>query len=305
MDDRKADILKNLPKSPGVYEMLDSSDRVVYVGKSVNLKNRVSSYFSKNPKWHKAKNMQPFIKNIRITKKDTDLEARYLECRKIHELQPFYNSQMKRSKRGVYLSFDHRREPLSISYEKAENRIGPLKNIHRLKGLINSLSCLYPISKERGEYRYSFYPIPRRTRKEELEGTRETLSNCFKDLEEYGKFIESLEKKMKEASAEFLYGRAAFYRDLIVELKYFEKEVHDFSRFIKKKYIFKVETEKGRKLFYIRHGLIEESCYLKGKRYEEILLEEGGIDQRLRLKLQAVVYHYINSCSKNQLEEIG
>lgn len=305
MEDRKTNILKNLPKSPGVYEMLDSSGRVVYVGKSVNLKNRVSSYFLKNPKWRKAKNMQPFIKNIRITKKDTDLEARYLECRKIHELQPFYNSQMKRSKRGIYLSFDHTREPLTISYEKAENRIGPLKNIHRLKRLISSLSCLYPVLKRGEEYSYSFYPIPRRVIKEELEGTRETLSNCFKDREEYGKFIESLEKKMKEASAEFLYGRAAFYRDLILELKYFEKEVHEFSRFIKREYILKMETEKGRKLFYIRHGLIEESCYLKGKRYEEIFLEEGEIDGRLRLKLQAVVYHFVNSCDKKQLQEIG
>ena len=104
MDEKIISILKDLPGEPGVYEMLDSFQRVIYVGKSVNLRNRVRSYFLENPKWHKAKSMQPFISDIRINPTDTDLDARYLECIMIHELQPFYNSQMKRSKKSFYFS---------------------------------------------------------------------------------------------------------------------------------------------------------------------------------------------------------
>ena len=42
--------LKKLPKSPGVYLMKDVNDNIIYVGKAVNLKNRVSSYFRKTNK---------------------------------------------------------------------------------------------------------------------------------------------------------------------------------------------------------------------------------------------------------------
>lgn len=304
MDENIINILKNLPKSPGVYEMLDSFQRVIYVGKSVSLKNRVSSYFLENPKWHKAKNMQPFIKDIAITRTDTDLEARYLECRKIHLLQPFYNSQMKRSRRGLYLSFENKKEPLSISYTKSEETVGPLKNFHSLKRLISDLSCLYPIHKQDGNYIFFYSPIPVRNSGIELEQTRRVLKDCFQNPDEYELFLETLRNKMRESSASFHFERAAFYRDLIQSLKNLEREVHEFSRFIRKEYFLIIQIEEGQKIFYLRHGIIEESCFLINGRYQNIQLEERIEDPKLRIKLQRVVYHFISSYEQEHLTEI-
>lgn len=303
MNEKIIGILKDLPAEPGVYEMLDSFQRVIYVGKSVNLRNRVRSYFLKNPKWHKAKSMQPFISDIRINRADTDLEARYLECIMIHELQPFYNSQMKRSKKSFYFSFDHDREPLTITPWKGGGRVGPLKNIHRLKKLQGDLSCLYPFKMDRGKIVFHFSPIPARVTEEEYRQTKEVLESVFNNPLQYEKLLTALEEKMLESSKEFLFERAAFYRDLILNLTSIEREIHQFSRFIKREYLFSLKMEKGEKLFYIREGLIEESCQRIEGKYKNVVSEEKVIEPRLKAKLQRVVYQYISNLKDSDLED--
>lgn len=303
MDEKIISILKDLPGEPGVYEMLDSFQRVIYVGKSVNLRNRVRSYFLENPKWHKAKSMQPFICDIRITRTDTDLDARYLECIKIHEIQPFYNSQMKRSKKSYYFSFDHGKEPLTITPWNSEGRIGPIKNIHQLKKLQGDLSCLYPLKSKEGKIVFSFSPIPGRVTEDEYIETKEVLETIFRNPLQYENFMKNLEEKMLESSSEFRFERAAFYRDLIHSLASIEREIHQFSRFIKKEYLFSLRTDKGEKLYYINEGIIEESCYRINGRYENIVLKESDIEPRLKAKLQRVVYQFIDNLNNGQLED--
>jgi excinuclease ABC subunit C len=88
--------LKNLPEAPGVYLMKDSSNSIIYVGKSKNLKNRVSSYF------HESKNRSPkvaklvkHLKDFDLILTDTEFEAFILECRLIKDIKPIYNKLMK------------------------------------------------------------------------------------------------------------------------------------------------------------------------------------------------------------------
>ncbi|MBK1809867.1 GIY-YIG nuclease family protein [Clostridium sp. YIM B02505] len=96
--------VKNLPSCPGVYLMKDSLDTIIYVGKSKNLKSRVSSYFT-NSKSHSPKVVK-LVKNLKdfeyiIT--DTEFEAFMLECKLIKEIKPIYNRLMKSPTSYAYI----------------------------------------------------------------------------------------------------------------------------------------------------------------------------------------------------------
>ncbi len=97
-------ILKNLPSKPGVYRFKDKNNTVIYVGKAINLKNRVSSYFKKNTEIsEKTRKLVSQIRDIDFTIVGSELEAVMLETNLIKELQPKYNILMKDDKNFVYL----------------------------------------------------------------------------------------------------------------------------------------------------------------------------------------------------------
>ena len=82
--------LKKLPETPGVYLMYDSHDDVIYVGKAVKLKRRVSSYFRKDVKKRgpKIESMVQKISRFEYILTDSELEALILECNLIKEYRP-------------------------------------------------------------------------------------------------------------------------------------------------------------------------------------------------------------------------
>lgn len=91
--------LENLPESPGVYLMKNSEGEIIYVGKAIVLKNRVSQYFSE--KKNRSPKEQAMIKNVadlelRLT--STETEALILECKLIKQFRPRYNILLKDDK---------------------------------------------------------------------------------------------------------------------------------------------------------------------------------------------------------------
>lgn len=97
-------ILSNLPESPGVYRMKDAGGNVIYVGKSVNLKSRVSSYFNGTSSLGPAKRqMVEKIRDIEIIETRTGTEALVLETNLIKETRPKYNVLMKDDKDLAYV----------------------------------------------------------------------------------------------------------------------------------------------------------------------------------------------------------
>lgn len=96
--------LKKLPKKPGVYIMKDSKDEIIYVGKAINLSNRVRQYFqnSKNlmPKIQK---MVSKIDHFEYIVTDSELEALILECNLIKLHRPNYNTMLKDGKTYPYI----------------------------------------------------------------------------------------------------------------------------------------------------------------------------------------------------------
>lgn len=99
--------IKHWPIQPGVYVMRDSGQRILYVGKAKNLKNRIRSYFQK------ASNLSPKtrvlvtkISTLEFTVTNTELEALLLECNLIKKHRPRYNVRLKDDKNFPYFVLD-------------------------------------------------------------------------------------------------------------------------------------------------------------------------------------------------------
>lgn len=85
-----------VPTSPGVYLMKDATGSVIYVGKAINLRNRLRSYFTPNPKGSlKVMMMIEHIRDYQYLVVQNELEALVLESNLIKRYQPFYNILLK------------------------------------------------------------------------------------------------------------------------------------------------------------------------------------------------------------------
>lgn len=145
--------VKNLKECPGVYLMKDSSNIVIYVGKSKNLKRRVSSYFGN--KNHKSSKVQKLVKNIHdfeyITT-DTELEALLLECKLIRTYKPTYNKLLKNNERYPYIKITAKEEfpRVVLCYEKYDDGdlyYGPFTNFNATYQAVNSIIDITKIRK--------------------------------------------------------------------------------------------------------------------------------------------------------------
>jgi len=96
--------LRALPETCGVYLLYDDSGNIIYVGKSINLKKRVMSYFRKNnTSMKKTQILTKSVHNIEIQNTDTELEALILEDELIKKYLPEYNIKQKEYREYQYL----------------------------------------------------------------------------------------------------------------------------------------------------------------------------------------------------------
>jgi excinuclease ABC subunit C len=95
--------LTTTPNLPGVYQMLDVKDNVLYVGKARNLRKRLASYFTKTLTNLKTKTLVKQVQNIRLTLTKSENEALLLESNLIKELKPRYNILLRDDKSYPFL----------------------------------------------------------------------------------------------------------------------------------------------------------------------------------------------------------
>ncbi len=110
MNDIIAEKLKLLPDEPGVYKMYDGSGEIIYVGKAVNLKNRVRQYFQHTPKPPKVEAMVSHIEDFQYIITSNETEALTLESNLIKALMPRYNILLKDDKHFPYVRLDTKQD---------------------------------------------------------------------------------------------------------------------------------------------------------------------------------------------------
>ena len=93
--------LKHLPAKPGVYQFKSDNDKVIYVGKARNLRNRVKSYFQSRSINAKTDALLKKINDVELVVTDSEIEALVLENNLIKELKPRYNIDLKDDKSDI------------------------------------------------------------------------------------------------------------------------------------------------------------------------------------------------------------
>lgn len=136
------DILKTLPNVPGVYQFYDKNNKLIYVGKAKNLKNRVSSYFNKNKYENgKTKILVSKIVDIKTIKVPTEMDALLLENSLIKKYQPKYNIQLKDDKTYPWIKILNEPFPRVIYTRQLEKDggeyFGPFHSVVMIKTLLD------------------------------------------------------------------------------------------------------------------------------------------------------------------------
>ena len=139
----------NIPEEPGVYRFYNKSDKVIYVGKAKNLKNRLSSYFGSNLA---TKTYRMVHEAVRVdwTIVNTELEALALEFSWIKQYHPTYNVQFKDDKSYPYLAISLEDEYPRIFITRKEKRsglkyYGPYTNAWALRNTYEVLLKVFPV----------------------------------------------------------------------------------------------------------------------------------------------------------------
>lgn len=149
-DDKIQKLLATLPHEPGVYKFFDRNEKIIYVGKAKDLKNRVSSYFNETAKSHiKTYKLAKAVANIEYILVQNEYDAFLLENSLIKKNKPRYNIQLKDDKSYPYIAINKERFPRIISTRrynpKQATYYGPYARVKAINSLLDLIRKLYYI----------------------------------------------------------------------------------------------------------------------------------------------------------------
>ncbi|MBR2823912.1 MAG: excinuclease ABC subunit UvrC [Clostridia bacterium] len=228
--------IRMLPDSPGCYLMKDAEGTIIYVGKAVNLKNRVRSYFRDTAHTPKVAAMISHIDDFEILLCETNLEALILECNLIKLHRPYYNILLKDDKHYPYLKVNMKdpfpRLELTRKQEKDGARyFGPYIGASAVKQVIEAVRGVFPIrtcrqalpakSPKRPCVNYDIHkclaPCAGKCTEEAYHGMMNGVIHFLEG--DYRPVADQLKKEMEEAAAAMRYERAAQIRDKMKDVQ--------------------------------------------------------------------------------------
>jgi len=228
--------IRMLPESPGCYLMKDKDGTIIYVGKAVNLKNRVRSYFRDTEHTPKVAAMISHIDDFDILLCDSNLEALCLECNLIKLHKPYYNILLKDDKHYPYLRVNLKepfpRLTLARRMEKdGAKYFGPYIGATAVRQVIDAVRGVFPLRTCRKELPLKtpcrpcvnyeigkcLAPCAGKCTEERywdmMDGVLAFLGGDYKQV------LDVLNREMMDYAAKMQYERAAVIRDKIRDVQ--------------------------------------------------------------------------------------
>ena len=301
--------LKDLPQNPGVYIMRNNNGEIIYVGKAINLRNRVRQYFhSASQLSSKTVVLVSHIETIETIVTDSEMEALILECNLIKTHHPRYNILLKDDKSYPWIRLtvneEYPRILMTREYKKdGAKYFGPFTSSYAVKNTIEAILKIYPLKtcnrqvvhgKKTGRPCLNYHigqcqaPCQGNVSKEkyarDIQSVLDILNGRHPDL------IKNLNDKMTIAALNQNYEEAAKYRDQISGIQHIiEKQKISSSTKQDQDFIgFAQSDELGCvQVFHVREGK------LMGR--DHFFLEELG-DVHSSEVLESFVKQYYASC---------
>ena len=225
--------LKMLPNKPGVYIMHDAEDKIIYVGKAVNLKNRVRSYFRKTDKTERIKRMVSLIDHFEYIVVDNEAEALILECNLIKKNRPKFNVLLKDDKTYPYIKIDVKSDYPNVVITRrivndGSKYFGPYANPGAAKEMLDFIRQKYKIrqcknfrSETRACLNYHINrclgPCMGYIAKEDY---RKQIDEIIDILDgKVSKVLKDLQNQMIEEANNMNYEKAAYIRDRMLAIE--------------------------------------------------------------------------------------
>jgi len=225
-------LLSTVPHKPGCYLMKDKNGCIIYVGKSKNLKNRLSSYFKQSHSG-KTKMLVRDIDTFEYILTNSEVESLLLELNLIKKYTPKYNILYKDDKTYPYIELTNDRIPRLLivrnpNMKRGGNRklFGPYPNVSAAKKVVEILNRLYPLRKckNMGKKECLYYHIGEclgycvnSVNDEEIKSIRDEIISFFNGNSDI--IISKLEKKMNDCAEKLQFEKALEYREILNYIK--------------------------------------------------------------------------------------
>ena len=233
--DRLADRLKEIPQEPGVYYMRDSSDQILYIGKSKRLRSRIRSYFNGHDTRPRIVLMMRQVVEVEVIVTDTEAEALALEANLIRQHQPHFNVLLKDDKKYPYLCITWSEEYPRIFItrkrrmgKERDRYYGPYVDSRGLRNTLHLVKRIFPLRqrpqplfKDRPCLNYDIGRCPGVCQalisSEEYRKILQKVAMIFQGRTQ--ELEETLSAQMEKAAEELNFEYAARLRDQIAGLK--------------------------------------------------------------------------------------
>jgi len=280
-------ILRSLPAVPGIYQFLDKSGKIIYVGKAKSLKYRVSSYFNKvQYESGKTRLLVKNIEDIRFIVVNSELDALLLENNLIKKHQPRFNVMLKDDKTYPWICIKKERFPRVFSTRQiirdGSEYYGPYASVRMMKTVLDLAFQLYPI--RTCNLMLSEENVNRKKFKVCLE---HHIGNCMgpcealQPEEEYMQMVaqvrqiikgnlqevtRQLKEQMQELSARYEFEKAQMIKDKLEQLERFRSKSVVVSPDIHNVDVFSIESDEL--CAYINYLKISSGAIIQGHTLE-------------------------------------